>query len=220
MKQIIPFKKDVFFKTQVNEITSISLEHNYTTNDNNIINGEFIIQGDYKMTEASINKEIFSFKLPFDIAIDDVYDHNDCTCNISDFFYEIIDSEVLRTNIELTIENLQYKFIEPVEDNCLEKNVLRSDIYQETTVEEILENINQPTTTDENVPLFNTNTTMDLFKQLDEEEVFSTYKVYIVREGDLIEEILEKYEIDKETLSLYNNLESIELGDKLIIPTK
>ena len=51
-----------------------------------------------------------------------------------------------------------------------------------------------------------------------EEEVYATYKVYIVRDGDTVENILEKYQITKEILSEYNDLENIKIGDKLVIP--
>ena len=65
MKQIIPFKKELLFKTKVSEITSISLEHTLSLKEDDLISGEFIINGDYKMTEGSINREKFSFTLPF-----------------------------------------------------------------------------------------------------------------------------------------------------------
>ena len=50
MKQIIPFKKDLLFKTTVNEITSISLEHQIMIKKEDHLSGEFHISGDYKMT--------------------------------------------------------------------------------------------------------------------------------------------------------------------------
>ena len=64
MKQIIPFKKELLFKTKVSEITSISLEHNLSLTEDDLVSGEFVITGDYKMTDASINREKFEFTLP------------------------------------------------------------------------------------------------------------------------------------------------------------
>ena len=58
MKQIIPFKKDILFKTKLSDIISISLEHKTNINKKDIY-VEFIISGEYKMTESSVNKEIF-----------------------------------------------------------------------------------------------------------------------------------------------------------------
>ena len=61
MRQIIPFKKELLFKTKVSEITSISLEHTLSLKSDDLISGFFQITGDYKMTEGSINREKFEF---------------------------------------------------------------------------------------------------------------------------------------------------------------
>ena len=52
MKQIIPFKKDLLFKTKVSEITSISLEREISTPEDGIVSGIFHITGDYKKNET------------------------------------------------------------------------------------------------------------------------------------------------------------------------
>ena len=52
----------------------------------------------------------------------------------------------------------------------------------------------------------------------DNEDEYRTYKVYIVREGDSLEQILLKYQINKEELQKYNDLTEINIGDKIIIP--
>ena len=57
-----------------------------------------------------------------------------------------------------------------------------------------------------------------LFSNMSEEETFSTYHVYIMREDDTVESIMTKYSINKEILSQYNDVENIKLGDKIIIP--
>lgn len=51
------------------------------------------------------------------------------------------------------------------------------------------------------------------------EENYVTYRVYKVEESDTIDTILAKYNITKESLEDYNNIENIKSGDKLIIPT-
>ena len=50
------------------------------------------------------------------------------------------------------------------------------------------------------------------------EDEYRTYKVYIVREGDSLEQILLKYQINKEELEKYNDLTDFNIGDKIIIP--
>ena len=52
-----------------------------------------------------------------------------------------------------------------------------------------------------------------------ENEVFVTYNVFILREGDTLDNILEKYNITEEELKKYNDLSDLKLSDKLIIPS-
>ncbi len=104
MKQIIPFKKDLPFKTKVSDITSISLERKIEILDGGIVTGTFYITGDYKMNEGSINREKFSFDLPFDITLDPRYDVNSVKADIEDFYYDVINEDTLKVNIDLYIE--------------------------------------------------------------------------------------------------------------------
>ena len=115
MKKLVPFKKEIIFKSNLEEITSISLEHSLNIKDDNLISGEFIITGDYKMTDASINREKFDFKLPFDIALDSRYDSKKLIIDIDNFYYEIINSKVLEVNVEVSIDKLEEKLIEEIE---------------------------------------------------------------------------------------------------------
>ncbi len=104
MKQIIPFKKELPFKTKVCEITSISLERDIDVGDDGVISGVFHITGDYKMNEGSINREDFSFDLPFDITLDPRYDIKTVTSDIEDFYYDVINEDTLKVNIDLFVE--------------------------------------------------------------------------------------------------------------------
>ena len=128
MKQIIPFKKELLFKTKVSEITSISLEHTLTLRNDDLISGEFYISGDYKMTEGSINREKFQFKLPFDIALDSRYDISSIIIDIDNFYYEIINNEALQVNIDVYVEG---------------KKIEEPEIIQEITVgdQEIIQKV-------------------------------------------------------------------------------
>ena len=53
-----------------------------------------------------------------------------------------------------------------------------------------------------------------------EKEDYVTYNVHIVREDDNIDSICLKYGVTKEDLSYYNDINTIKLGDKLIVPNK
>ena len=106
MKQIVPFKKELSFKTKVSEITSISLEREINVEEEGIITGVFHITGNYKMNEGSINRDEFSFDLPFDITLDPRYDISTVKADIDDFYYDVINNDTLSVNIDLFIETI------------------------------------------------------------------------------------------------------------------
>ena len=64
MNQVYTLDRDFLFKSKIYEITSISVEQNFEVNSSNIY-GDFIVSGSYRLHEISINKEDFSFKIPF-----------------------------------------------------------------------------------------------------------------------------------------------------------
>lgn len=176
MKEIIPFKKDVIFKTNIDEITSISLENTLNIKDN-VLCGEFVINGEYKITDE-INP--FEIKLPISINIDD-YDSNNATIDIDDFYYEVKDNNILFVSIDILLDNLIEK--EPVRE-VVEENI-------------ITEVFNEPTFYKDN---------------------YVEYNVYILRDGDSVDTILDKYSVSIDELKDYNDIDNLKIGDKVIIP--
>ena len=108
MKKTIPFKKQLTFKTNVSEITSISLENTLKNNDKSV-EGELIISGTYKITDTSISVDNFEFKIPINIEVDDKYILEDVIIDIDDFYYEIINSNILEVNIEISLIFLSFQ---------------------------------------------------------------------------------------------------------------
>lgn len=206
MNKIIPFKKEINFET-IYQINSISLEHNLSLKEENIIKGNFIVSGSYKKTEASINIDEFSFEIPFEINIDNRYDTKDITVDINDFYYEIINNESLSLNIEIIIENLYEK--EVIMENSNRKII---DIENEEITEEDTSNIE---TKKENYE----EKIESIFEGLECDENYVTYKVHIITENDTIESLIKKYNTKKSILEDYNNLQDIKTGDKIIIPS-
>ena len=51
------------------------------------------------------------------------------------------------------------------------------------------------------------------------EETYSTYSVYILRENETLDEVINKYKTTREELSEYNDLDNLRVGSKLIIPS-
>lgn len=70
---------------------------------------------------------------------------------------------------------------------------------------------------DNNLEGQNISSLFEAFSSTD--ETFKTYSVYILRREDTIETVLNKYSITREELSDYNDLENLEIGSKLVIPT-
>ncbi len=217
MKKIVPFKKDITLETNISEISSISLEHTLKLKEENLVSGEFIISGTYKMTEASLNIDSFEYKLPFDISIDQKYDTTDLDVDINDFYYEVTNGEILSINIEVVLDGLEEK-PEKEESRVTEEKVetledTREEIQQNQTVQMVSneEMTNEEVDTD--------NTVKSIFEDLDENERYAVYKVHIVTENDTTESIIQEYEINREDLEAYNDLTDLKIGDKLIIPS-
>ena len=225
MKQIVPFKKDLLFKTKVSEITSISLEREIDTSEEGVITGVFHITGDYKMNEGSINRDDFSFDLPFDITLDPRYDMSSVKADIEDFYYDIINNDTLKVNIDLFIE-AEYLEEEPVMEEQVVEEPVREEVTQEVREEreeekmdtidikkdDVKDVVSDEVREDDNI------TASDLFSNLDDTETYTTYYVYIVKEEDTIDKILVKYGISKDELESYNDITNIKPGDKVIIP--
>lgn len=220
MKKIVPFKKDITFENNIAEISSISLEHTLKLKEENLVSGEFIISGTYKMTEASLNVDPFEYKLPFDISVDRKYDTKDIDVDINDFYYEVINNEILSVNIEVVLDGLEEKPKEEKEENILNEEI---ETLEDTREEAINNEQTQIVSTQENNEV-ETKTEVEtnvksIFDDLDENERYAVYKVHIVTENDTIESISSEYNVNREDLEAYNDLSELKIGDKLIIPT-
>lgn len=220
MKNIIPFKKDVIFKTNLSEITSISLENTLNLKDDTI-SGDFIISGDYKVTDKSTSVEPFNLNIPFEIVLDDRFETSKATIDIDDFYYEIVNNNVLSVSIDVLVDHLQEKPLiemeelvdvtpvrtvldleeEEMENSVEERCIEEEDTLPKRNVENIEEKINS---------IFSNGTFND--------EVYVTYNVFIIRDGDTLDSIMEKYNVTQDELEKYNDLSNLKLGDKLIIP--
>lgn len=201
MKSIIPFKKDIIFKTKLCEITSISLENTLKMIDG-VVDGDFIISGEYKINEDSLDTESFNLKLPFKSVIEERYISDKAIIDIDDFYYEIIKDNTLSVTIDVLVDKLEEKPLIELDDIDENKDY-EGEIKQE--IDDRNMDIKEKITT-----LFNTN----------DEDTYVTYNVCIVREKDTIDTIIEKYNITREELEKYNDLKEIKIGDKLLIPSE
>ena len=247
MKKIIPFNNVLSFSTDVCEITAISLEHKVDIGDDSI-SGVFDISGEYKITDGQLEREKFSFELPFDIALGNNYDRSTLVVDIDDFRYELIDRNKLKVNIDLYIDGEIFPMVmeEDREDNVddMEEQLIINDHQEEDNeeitpvitnskeridlLEEMLDNDKETEmkeekeikiTNENNNNIENNNENIDIFNGINSDDGYVTYRVYRVMEGDTIDKIIEKYNTTKEELEKYNDLGDIKIGDKLIIPS-
>lgn len=209
MKNIIPFKKDIIFKTKLGEITSISLENTLKLIDG-VVEGDFIISGEYKEDIDSENEKPFNLKLPFKSIMDDRFTTDKAVVDIDDFYYEIKDNNILLVSIDVLIDKLEEKPLIELNNNIEEEKNIEQEVIQKDDMNIEIRNIDSDEIKDKITTIFNT----------DSEDKYVTYNVCIIRDGDTIETILERYKIDKELLEKYNDITELKKGDKLLIPSE
>ena len=255
MKKVVPFTKTITFKTMIAEVTDIEVTHNLTLKTDNEVSGDILVDGRYKMTDASQIEEEFHYKLPFVIDIDSKYDLSNLEIIISDFYFEIINEENLKINVEIDMDGIEEKKIpENLINNdteVLETELVREDTEAIPVPIETNNTIQKLEVIDEKTKVVDDNPLVKLEKEITEdlkaevstnnvpnkqdvmtptsvssifssiasnEETFSTYYVYFVRENDTLEFILDKYKVTRELLQSYNDISDIKVGTKLIIP--
>ena len=101
MKENLKIEKELLFKNNIKDITSISLDNDYKINKQQIT-GNFIINGEYKIHEISINKEKFNFKIPYSYEVNNDIDTSTVKVDITNFTYDYKKDELL-VNIEYKI---------------------------------------------------------------------------------------------------------------------
>lgn len=217
MNLTIPFTKDIKFSSNISEILSISLEHEYTVNELGVL-GNFIVSGEYKTHEVSVNKENFEKVLPFSVDLTTKIDTDSLDFAIEDFTYELKDKNTLKVNIEYSIKA-----------NPLKEEVFESVEETNETLEDMLDNIDLEEKEERNDLVIDEkkeerDTVSEEEKEtvisstLEKEESFITYNIHIMQSNDTIENICAKYNTNTSILEEYNDISKVSVGDKIIIP--
>src|SRR5574344_2092752 len=136
MKEIIPLKKDIIFKSKVYEITSIDVEHNFNIKDS-VVDGFILLSGSYKMTEASLIEEDFYYEIPFSIAISEDIIKESINIEISDFKYKI-EKDLMKVDalLEFSCEK------EDIKEDIMEYNNDLDDYFNDENEESFEETNN------------------------------------------------------------------------------
>lgn len=221
MKQIIPFEKDILFKTKIGELTSISLDNDLILKGEDIVTGNFYIKGTYKMISSSTNEEEYSYKIPCEIQISDIYDTYDCTIDIDDFSYEIKNDDTLCVKISVLLDNLIKKELEVTEERKEEELIAMTDSLPIEEIEKVVIEDEKPeelVIDERNIDPVNVlnDIKSDIISNTDES--YLTYKVYTVQEDDTIEKICTNYKVSIDQIKDYNDFDNLTTGLKLLIP--
>ncbi len=235
MEKKITFEKQIRFPTMIGEISAISLEPNLRFLDDSNVEGDLLLRGKYKLTEASRLEEDFEYQIPMEITLQNKLDLDTAKIDITDFTYDIEEEDFMNCHIELMVvgdeiveeleenrecdDNPQEKEIEipKIEDNSKEES-------KKEEREEGIKRIEKDITNDENEEEMieeSHSVESSLFMNFsDENESFGTFLVYIVRQNESINSIIEKYHTTLEDVEQYNDITNIDIGSKLIIPLK
>lgn len=204
MKKTVPLKQELKFKNNIAEIVSIALDHELKL-ENRVVKGTLVISGNYKMNDTSVNTEEFKYNIPVNIEMSDRYNLDNMIIDIDDFYYEIVNNNILNVSIEIGLDKIE--------------EILPPFKYEE---EKIL-----PVVKEEELPIQKELTRVEpddvknLFENFDDtSETYSTYRICIVKEADTIESIVLKYGVSKEIIEQYNDISDLKIGDKIIIPSQ
>ena len=235
MSEAFVVERDFLFKDSIFEITSISVEHDEDINGSNL-EGDFIISGDYRLHEISINKEDFSFKLPFTHEIRSNVNLDTVNLEITDFTYELNNNDELHVHIEYIVSGEQ-SLIEFADEKDLNEFLNKTDaeVVDLTEDEPRFKEISKEETLD--IPVEDSKkeekeepkgeikedkpseiSTNNIIGSINADETYVKYHVHTVMQNDTLEGILDKYKITLTDLKKYNTFEALEVNMKLVIP--
>lgn len=232
MNLIIPFEGKVKFNSPVKEICSISLEHEITKNDHEVL-GNFLVSGTYREHELSINTLDFKYTVPFNVDFEARVDANTLEFSIDNFTYDLEDDTlVLKIDYVLTGDEVREEettFQDPyelLEIDAVAEEPLKEEREEDVEItSEITENQTRLPVFDEPIiaPTEEISEPIEvvepsLITGIDAVDDYMIYHVHIVQANETLETIALNYKITKDDITRFNDIETLAKGDKLIIP--
>lgn len=208
MKETIEFKKDIIFKTTIQEMTELDVTHEYKVLDD-VIEGEFHVSGEYKMTEASVKHEEFLYNIPFAIALSERIKKESVNLVMDDYTYEI-DKDILHLKMKL---GMQYEEVE-IESETKEEEI--------TSIDEMLDGVEEEQeviSEEKDIEKEEVKEQIEEFsKKFNMPDNYITYKIHIMKSDETIDSIAMKYNVRIDDIKEYNKEEVYSIGDKIVIP--
>ncbi len=251
MKKAFNLKKELSFEENASSITSISLDTTFNE-EKESVEGIFLIEGNYKTHELSINKKDFKFELPFCEKIENLKEDT-AAIEVEDFTYDLEDN-ILTINIDYEVDYEENEIDEVFDEEEFERflsehevdvvNFSEEEIIEEKAEEgnadvveivpeepelDIVDDVKEEAEQEREVNIVpaddseyeeNNTTSEVILNNIDKEEKYITYHVYICESDDTFESISEKFKTTKEEIREYNEIDDIEYGRKIIIPVK
>lgn len=215
----IPFKKTIQFKSSIAEICSISLEHDISINDNELL-GDFLVTGEYKNLDVNVDTMPFEYVIPFRVNLDEDIIMDTLNYDIEDFTYEIENNDSLTVKILFHVSADKKEPI--VSEDIFERNIIdeedrlnlideeEKETSKDTLLNEIVdENDNEDEHIENSVNIINSSNI---------KEDYITYHIHITKANETLESIANDNMIEKEKLMELNDLQQVQIGDKIIIP--
>lgn len=220
---IVPYEKEIVFNTKIKEICSISLEYEANVLDEEL-SGDFILVGEYKVHELSVNKEPFKYRIPFSIELSDDIIRDSIKHDINNFTYEIVDEDTLKVNIEF---NITYEVVEDkVKKEEIEEQEKKNEVEENTEERINIPSLDIPVDNilpkeekeDNKIEEPNTPDNIVLNNSLNTINTYVTYHIHILDDGESIDSISLKYNVPTDVLKEYNDNIKWEKGSKVLIP--
>lgn len=174
MKENFEIEKELKFNSNLAEVLSISLEEKHEVENNKLI-GHFIVSGEYKIHEISLNKEKFNFKIPYEHEITSDIDENTLNVEISNFIYDS-DKESLYVTIDYEVVGDRKDILLFDDEENLEEFLKSREV--EVIMDEVIDEIDE--SLEKNI------------EEIKEEKVIKDLEAMIEENNDIVVEKIEK----------------------------
>lgn len=209
MKESFKIEKELLFKHNIKDITSISLDRDYKV-DNNVVNGNFLVNGEYKVHELSLNKEKFNFKVPFKYELNNDIDSNSINVEIINFVYDYSKDELI-VNIEYEISGDRKDVLEFDTEESLDEFLKNREVdIIDTRIEEI---------EDKEVEIISSSKNKELKEDRNIEEIFDNI-ISNTKENNIIEDKTINIETKEESIKSEDIVNSFSNYDNNYITYK
>lgn len=210
MKKIINYENEIKFKNRIASINSISIEDTYKLEEGKMLIN-FVVSGDYKINELSVNNETFKYDLPLEYELDDYIDKSTIKAEIENFEYTTVDDSLnVIVDYKINYDNKKEEtIIIPSEEEInLEKEKTDSDSPNNADREILKVEKNETEIEEKSVD----------YNKLENDDETTILKVHVYKLGETIESIAALYNVDADLIKQYNDTTNLENKDKIIVP--